>query len=227
MCLRTSSYDWKSTATFFRTTSRWPARRGKSKRQFIVVLVERLAKNWRPLLTTSWTPVKCKLGERFSNRFSAAAVADSDSIPFTRFSPDFRGPRFELTATARLTLDEVHDSIRTHDLQIQATGSLAKRSSFPPPFPTSQTFFIKKKIVYRHKKSSASVIWAFLLSVGCSTELIHARSLLRRNFCSPALRHRRIVYGTGLGATAVFQIRTLESKKIFWSGSTCQSCCAH
>ncbi|KAK6639049.1 hypothetical protein RUM43_007319 [Polyplax serrata] len=33
------------------------------------------------------------------------------------------GPRFELTATARLTLDEVHNSIRTHDLQIQPTDS--------------------------------------------------------------------------------------------------------
>ncbi|EEB18364.1 rhotekin, putative [Pediculus humanus corporis] len=33
------------------------------------------------------------------------------------------GPRFELTATARLTLDEVHDNIRTHDLQIQVTDT--------------------------------------------------------------------------------------------------------
>ncbi|XP_066991671.1 rhotekin isoform X2 [Anabrus simplex] len=29
------------------------------------------------------------------------------------------GPHFELMATARLTLDDVHDSIRTHDLQVE------------------------------------------------------------------------------------------------------------
>jgi len=39
-----------------------------------------------------------------------------------------RGPQFELMATARLSLDEVHDSIHTHDLQIENLGKSVSRS---------------------------------------------------------------------------------------------------
>jgi len=33
-----------------------------------------------------------------------------------------RGPHFKLMATARLSLDNVHDSIHTHDMQVENLG---------------------------------------------------------------------------------------------------------
>jgi hypothetical protein len=38
------------------------------------------------------------------------------------FSSVCRGPHFELMATARLSLDDVHDSIHTHDMQVENLG---------------------------------------------------------------------------------------------------------
>lgn len=34
----------------------------------------------------------------------------------------YRGPSFELMASARLTLDDIHDGIRTHDLKLENPG---------------------------------------------------------------------------------------------------------
>lgn len=34
----------------------------------------------------------------------------------------YSGPNFELMASARLTLDDINDGIRTHDLKLETSG---------------------------------------------------------------------------------------------------------
>lgn len=43
-------------------------------------------------------------------------------VAITVYKIIFSGPNFELMASARLTLDDVSDGIRTHDLKLEVTG---------------------------------------------------------------------------------------------------------